>query len=266
MISRKPFGAGLRTGSNDWRKIVEDLKLAREEYSRHSSMMTPYERQVVSESIKEEVDKNRKWATQAALKEFQSTVEAFANAQIKIEKAKGQEVNRWEPGKLADEMRVASLLVDQALESPFPIDELRRIYSDANTSQDMFKKRGVAEVLKGAVNRVKSGDYELLSRVNSMSQMAARDLEQLRITPEIEKAHQEAGEAFENHMAVRKELNRAAEILGDTMGPISRALMRVKYDDTGPHIKINVTGDIITTRDETVESILEKYSGHVEKD
>ena len=75
-----------------------------------------------------------------------------------IQKAKADEVSRWEPKRLNDELQSAKLLLELASKapnegdafmgnSPSRISRFEQLYNDTLNSGDMYKARAVAEVM-----------------------------------------------------------------------------------------------------------------------
>jgi hypothetical protein len=242
MASKNRFGTA--SGGKSWREQLSAIQEARTEFQRFHNIMTPYERATIAESIKRRADTARVDIARGAIDEFKASIDAFKNAQKKVDEARRKQMNSWEPGRLADEMKLAQVFVDTALTSQEPQAELRRIYEEAKFSEDGYKQRAMGEAIRAATGKVNQNDLDLLRAVNSITRQAERDLESLRITPEVEEAHQEAEAAFNAHMDLRRELTRTAEALNDTAGPISRALVRVQYNESGPTIDIDVTGEL----------------------
>jgi hypothetical protein len=205
--------------ASGWRAKREEIKAARIELNAHFSIMTPYERIVNERAVLQRLELHENDVISGVIGEWNGTVTQLKERLEAVQKAQQREVARWEPVRLGAEMNVYTTLINQAIGANVGsalegdvLERLRTIYSEAKTSGDQYKARAAAECVRDLANRAADLDSKRL--LNRVAAQAKRDLAQMKNTPELEAAHQAAGEAVEALNTAQKELYNTAEALG----------------------------------------------------
>jgi hypothetical protein len=185
-----------------WRDQLKGLQEAKNEYAKYSNIMTQFEQAAIQKTINDAQDKVEPAIINGAFAEFEQTVQKAQSIHAKIQKAKVNEINRWDAGKLASEMQVIEMLAKQVVKSPSmipaeTISRLKNIYAEAQQSGNMYKQRAAAEVFTGLLSIVGGNDLEQRIPADGLAQQAKRDAAKLRITPEMETAEREGNEAIQ---------------------------------------------------------------------
>lgn len=243
---------GMQRGIN-WRDALETIKAGRDELDRYGGIMTQYEYQVAKRDVRELTDTHRPAIMQGITAEWEAVIQGYQEKARKVERERTAEVNRWEAGKLASEMQVVSMLVDQALKNKGTVmttrnldaaGEMERIYQDAKQSGDLHRRRAAAEIIRN-VSQDYSGDQETRRKMNLLAVQAESDLNQLRVTNEMTAAEAELSASWDAILEKREEVRRVAVIIGegDPGGPLAggelaHQLRRVQRDRFTNEVKI----------------------------
>ena len=216
--------------TKDWREGLEVIRAQRAELAQYAGIMTAYELSVAQREIQSTIERWKPEVVTNLLREHQAAIDSVKAARANIEKQRAVEVNRWDAGKLGQELQVAKMLLEQAGNAPAQGDPFRggskskteritQLYQDAKQSGDMFKARARAQVLQGLEV---GGDFEL----NHLKKQAERDLAALRRTAEIDQALMDVTllcdvELPEDEMleSVEKARARLAPLLACSNGP-----------------------------------------------
>jgi hypothetical protein len=215
----------MRSTQIPWRQQLEGIKKDREEIRLHLANMTQFERNQATLALENLEKRHRPQIEAGAIGEYKQAVDVFKRAADRLETAKAAEARRWDGNKLTGEMSVAERRIETALQAAEPVKALRGILQEAITSRDEHKVRAVTEALQAAQSKVAGHrNSELMLGVSQVGREAGRQLEALRLTPEIEKTHTEANQALTVVNARRAELFDLREYFSDVTGPISQAL------------------------------------------
>lgn len=252
------------TQPQTWRDLLKELKAAKDELRRHETIMTPYERQTIRESIKARAEAVAPRLQGGAIAEWKAAVGVYQDKAAAVEKARVAELNRWDNARLGAEIGAVKTLVELALSgvNSNPLaggagkasPRLERIYKEAMDSGDMYKQRAAAEVFRSlAVDSLKT-DTTDRAAVSGLARKADKDLPALRVTDGIARAIQERDAAAEGVYALRSELNDVSIVMdyGDatgmfSSGPVATAFRGVKFNNDHtltiyPDDSVQVTG------------------------
>jgi len=184
--------------------------------------------------------------TKGVLAEHETALQKLKRAHVRVQSEKKKEIAGWDAPRLASEMQVYEMLIDQAIHtdpgsSDFRKnvdDHLEKIYSEAQQSGDKYKQRTADEVLKSALSKAKGMDQETRLHVNRIAQQSKQDMEKIRSTPELEAAYEQAETAWGEYRTVRQEVIRTSQAIGEgdplhplMTGPFSDAIKRVQVID-----------------------------------
>jgi hypothetical protein len=175
------------------------------------------------------------------LDEYHAKLDDFRKKEAEVRKARMQEMSRWDPRQLAPEMQVMQMRVENAIYAPDPGAELRTVYAEAKESGDVYKLRACADALRKVERASVSMPTEIKLEVNRVAQKAQRDLNDARITPELETAHKAAEEAFDQAMDARNELTKTDRI-------VSMQSEDFNYRPSGVHV-LRALSRIIESQD-----------------
>lgn len=246
---RQRFGM---PSSGDWRKMIEDLKTARAEFTEYYGLMTQYERQIIQRDIKEQSEKVFPVVSAGAIGEWKNAIAKYQEAGKAYNRALTDEITRWDPGKLNAELQQISTLVNLAIAggegnpleggNPGVTAKLEALYSEAVQSGDIYKQRATYEVLKTALPKV-SGDDRF--PVNRLAKLSERELSALRVTNGMVAAKEAQGKALDALLNIRAELIEVSQALGEgdptnplASGVFTKALRMVQEDRASGEIRI----------------------------
>jgi hypothetical protein len=239
------------SNSNNWRDSLKELKTARDEYAQYSNVMTPYERLTIDKAITEQRHRIEPGVINGAIAEWNNAIEKVERKYQNVQDKKAKETSRWDAAKLTSEMQAVEMMVKQTVNSNIkgPLDKdatdrLKHIYSELQSSKDMYKMRAAGEVYTGLVSMVGS-EYDTRREAYHMSKQAQKDAQAARAFPELDQAELEAKEATNELDQVRQTLVTVDNDLGYTKfnGEIGnfaifQEINRVKVDRMGNIEKI----------------------------
>lgn len=227
----------------DWREAVEKIRELYEEYSRNYSIMTQYERTMANEAIGRAIQFYRPMVEAGAVGEFSAAARQFQAAQARIERERAKEIQSWEAARLADEMKVSEMRVSQALTRSDPVSELQALKKEAQASGDRYKMRATNEIIRGALGKLHTDNFDTRMLVNRLAQESERELSAMRESDAIKSAIDDGEGAFNALMACHRQLDSTARVLGDLQGnagpyrgPIGKAWQRIHTGDNGEMI------------------------------
>lgn len=235
-----------------WRKIVENLKTAREEYQQYSGMMTAYERSIIERDMKDQAEKYYPMVTAGALGEWNVAINTYKEATREYEREATREITRWDASKLNNELQAIQTLVGLAIAggegsafdggNPGIAAKLEAIYTEAHQSGDIHKQRATFEVIRTIAPNV-TGDDRFV--VNRLAKLAEKDLSGLRVTDGMIQAQEVQGKAFNQLQNMKAELIDVAQAIGEgnptnpmASGVFSRAIRRVQQDRETGEVRI----------------------------
>jgi len=96
-----PF-AGTPRGAG-WNAKALEIAAARNELNKYAEIMTPYEYQVISNSIKEKIESSYQMVYEGAKNHLAEWVGYYKDAIARYERAQQNETNSWDSGKLLTE-------------------------------------------------------------------------------------------------------------------------------------------------------------------
>ena len=234
-----------------WRDRLEIIKAAKKELSDYYSIMTTYERATAEREIGHLKEQNNPVITEGVLGEHEIAINRLNIAHRKVKRLTQAEIASWDAQKLAAEMQVYNMLIDQAVNTKSGATDSRvstttrldKIYDEAWQSGDKYKQRAACEVMKSLQG--KASDPEAKITLNRFEQQAKQDLEKVRMTPELTKAYEEAEIDWQEYRTARQEVIRTSQDIGEgdpqqlySGSPFSRAIRRVQIDRETNEIKI----------------------------
>lgn len=243
MNARHYNGSGKMLASDNWRDALKRLQDARAELEQYGSMMTQYERMVIQRDLNARKEQAYQQISAGVVGEYWGAFKKYQDAGQGYQRAVKDEINRWDTGKLANELQTAQTLVNLALADNEGIPaRLEGLYREAQQSGDAHKQRAVFEVLKSVMPKV-SGQTRL--EVNGVVNLAARDLDALRVTNDMLAAQDAQEQAFNEFSNTREELVRVGAFFEqDPTHPMAggdvftRAYKMVQRDANGKIIAV----------------------------
>jgi len=224
---------------------LEKIKTNNQNFTSKQSIMTMYERETIKEEMDRVISQYKPVIAQDAITDWKNTIKKAQDALKTEETAKAAEVNRWDAGKFNSELKTTQALIEMAKNNknspltggPKTGQRVNDIYKDAQRSGDPFKARAAAEVMQTLDANSFSEDARL--DVMNVKRQAAKDLESIRVTPELTQAAEARKSAFSELLAGRQELIDTAKTLGEdpeiiwAFGPFTKALKLVQVKNGG---------------------------------
>jgi len=135
-------------------------------------------------------------------------------------KAKQNEINRWDAGKLKAEIELAAYRIAQTMQSgggPFdqPLrDQLEALAGEYRNSGDIVKQRAFAEAVRGSL----AGGANIQNQndriaASFLASQANEDLKALRVTDEMRQADQVYNQAATEYVNFSKELREVGNLV-----------------------------------------------------
>lgn len=227
---------------DDWKTGLELIKAQIAEYEQYRAIMTQYEAAMAKRVYQEKIDQWKPQIVENLLKEQEIYITRYHAQETLVARAKAAEINRWDASKLANQLQVTRLLVEQAMAGPDQDDpwrgstsskqeRLQKLYQDAKASNDIYKMRSVAEVLLSVP--LQPGDNVL----NHLQKQAGHDLKALQWTEDQQKAVETLNGDWNNLVENTIKLEEVAPLLGDGnsafgSGPLHKAVRRITIDQT----------------------------------
>jgi hypothetical protein len=216
------FNYSIPSSSNTWQDRLKEIKIAREHYSQHEALMTPYEREMRSKEIHQKLSAYYPTIYSGVKKAWDGWINAYKNATVRLAEAKAKEYATWDPTKLGAEMQTFRALVDQRLtrgkegafgSSPAPSEGVKKLYQEYQNSGDPYKKRASSEVMLGISTHGLSREDAVNLRI--LGHEAESNLLQLRNTEEIQKAEEAYMESAQELFKQRAQLSEVASLVGE---------------------------------------------------
>lgn len=216
-------------------------------------MMTDYEKQKSVTVIKTAREQYRNAITQGAVDMFYDAAKNVIGKQAEVDREKSKAVNRYDPGRLAQEMQLAEMRINQAATSDagrFNMAAVEGIIREAEISGDLHKKRATYEALQNLVGKIPAGELDthgndLKFKANHLAKDAGRKLQELNLTDGLIKADAEMQQAVQELNGAKREVFRHMETIGDVMGdvlfnrPVEKVLNAVQQDQTGRFVIVD---------------------------
>lgn len=212
----------------NWRDSLKDIAELRDEYNNNFSMMTDYERSANGKILNEYRERNRSYIEIGALQEWQAAKNELENSLKNLQDEKRKVVNSYDPVKLAAEMQLATMRIDQASKSDaglFNQEAINDLISEANLSNDKHKQKATYEALQGLVSKVKHGETDShgvdMRRVaNKIAFEARNELAALNESDGLEKANAAVKDKLARYNGAKSTLYEVADTMGDVTGDI----------------------------------------------
>jgi len=231
----------------NWKETLKQIKAGRDELRKYDSIMTPYEHDVIVRDLAAKSEAAYQAAYNGSVGEFRAAKNTYRQSLDALKKAEAAEIARFDSARLNVEMEAIQRRVDLALQSNSGqifggqnvAARLQSIYEEAGKSGDLIKQRAGAEIMSAALSRVAPNDREEVAHIAGQ---AERDLKNMRMTLEIEKAQQGISQAANEMLVKRDELATVGETLGDNVrGPFSisgfaKAMREVQVVDGTLHV------------------------------
>jgi hypothetical protein len=191
--------------------------------------MTPYELMMASEEAIETAKRYKPLVEQGVIGEYNATVDAFERARAREVEEYHKEVASWDTGKLKEQMDFTRAMLENALQSDDPAAEIQQLKQEAEATGDRHRIRGTLEMLRTAVSKMPTDDLDKRRVINLVAKEAEGALKELRRSPGMVEAHDQAVDAFGKVLAQEKHMEEAERVIGPS-GPIYSAKLRVKID------------------------------------
>jgi hypothetical protein len=252
MSFSRPFGGMPQVRT--WQDALGLLQAGRKELQKNAGIMTEYERLAASRSIEGVKEAYYQTIKGGALGEYNQALDGYQAARNRLERARAKEAARWDAARLRDEMQLAEMLFTKAKEtrvdafaqpgSPSAADEIERIYQEAQASGDIYKRRAVAEAIRGLEIGTISGNDPVRirerGRLEALKKQSAQDLAAVRVTDEMIAADNEISARWNEFSEKRQQLITVGQELDGSdptglfaAGDIARAIRRVQVDQGG---------------------------------
>lgn len=235
------------TQPKDWRDSIKELKAAMDELNQYETIMTPYERETISRSIKSRREVVIPGVQPQIIAEWKAGIARYQEKDAAIGRERVKELNRWDNGRLGAEIGAVKTLVELALSGAnshslgggtgqvFP--QLTRLFKDAMDSGDMYKQRAAAEVFASMENIQLRSDLTDRAAVHGLVTRAKEVMPEIRVTDGMLAALDERDAAVESLRQLKGELDDASVALGwgkaaemFSTGPIAAAFRGVKFN------------------------------------
>lgn len=207
---------------NNWKDDLNRIKYAREKLNRDQGIMTPWERQAHTESLRDEIQKVYPRVYSGLKSNLDEAIGKYQNAKTNTAKAKAREINSWDMAKLDNEMNVFRSLVKSALDNPGnplagipgPAKRIEKLYQEAVASQNTVKIRAAAEMLNGLPLTKLPTDEAVEIRMTARDAAILTDT--IRKTDYIQAAEKAEAEAAIELVNTRDTIHDPAAILGES--------------------------------------------------
>jgi hypothetical protein len=230
------------TSNKPWRDQLDYFLDEKSRFSKQNPIMTQFERMSVKEGLDMIQAKIKPSVVTGALSEFEAKINNFRAASTNTAKAIGTEIMRWDAKKLSDEIQLTTSEVTEALKTPFnPISgesklgRMQGIVEQALQSGDMYKIRAAATCVRNAADKV---DHSDRLQMTMLTRAVETQLENIRKTPEIDRAIEEQNKATRELQDARDELGAISTAFDERPGPFvinefTKAMKRVKVTQDG---------------------------------
>lgn len=242
------------TNGGDWMSKLKQIQAARKDYDKIVNLMTPYERQTISENINADASRNFHRIYQGVKERLDNAKNGYKAAAAKRAAAIAKEINSWDATKLNAEIQAYQTRISMELSK---VDNsgifggksvsarVKALYQEAQASGDKYKMRAAAEVLQ-SINADKL-PREQRVEVLFTAREAMDQLDTLRNTDEIKAAiegENEAIKAMQSEQAFVREagaiLHDDQETLGVPVGSFAKLARTVKFEREDREVKIKL--------------------------
>jgi hypothetical protein len=223
---------GTQAGAN-WRDALKALQQDKAHYFQNVSLMSPYERLSIETDLRERQGQLRPKVESGLITEWNASIQAFKQARNRVDLEKGREIVRWDAPKLRDNIQLFNLRVEAAVNDLDPINSIQALYQEAKDSGDAHLLRAAAEAVRAAPSKFKGAELEVRTKINGIVKDAERELAEIRTTPGLQQAHEQAEAAFDGMMSKQREMLETEQEIGGSHA-LYTAAAKVTIDrDTG---------------------------------
>jgi hypothetical protein len=206
--------------------------------------MTPFERTQHAQALKAARENLRATLEGWAVFEHTQALEALETSARKVDQERAAIINAWDSQRLAADLAIYSARISNAAQAG-NLAELQDVYTEAQSSGDKYKQRAAAVAIQSSAARLPGNAQDIHGNdgrmiVNRLQVQAARDLAQLKTSPQLETALTDLDAATQAMRRANSEIETTAEVLGDTVfnGSIHNmrlesALSRVRLHQDG---------------------------------
>ena len=243
-----------QNSGDDWMSKLTQIKEARAKFDKGQGMMSDWERQTLSESIKNDASRNYSRIFSGVKQRLDDAKNAYKAAAAKRASAIAKEINSWDPAKLNAELQAFSTRVNmelskkdaQGIFSGQPTARrIERLYREALASGDKYKIRAAAEALQAAdVDKLPS-DQQM--QVQTLTHAANENLDNLRNTDDIKNAMDLENAAIKAMQEEIQFVQDAGEVMrgnqtmfGSPLGGFAKLARTVKFEQAGGHVNIKI--------------------------
>lgn len=175
----------------------------------------------LTEEVNQSIAELRPKVVKAAIAEHAGKIDSFKWAQAKVKRAIANEIARWDPRQLLDQMEFTRARVQAVLDAGDDLllqknagSDLEAIYNEAAISDDPVRLRAAAEVFRSVLFKMPQtvGD-EGRKIANRLQFRAEDDLRQLKETEELKAAQEGENAAWQELLNVQEDLFRASRVL-----------------------------------------------------
>jgi hypothetical protein len=202
-----------------WREAVKQLDEANRQFNKLYGIMTPLEKHFVTEQISEAREKYRQFIENGLISEHAAAINNYLSKLDNIERERRNVTNSWDAAELGAQMQVYQKLVEVAAGNA-DLGSLQKIYQEAKDSGDRNKLKAAAVAIASASARTPTGAQDIHGEdvrrgVNLLRKQAARDLEALDTSPNLQAANEAEGEARAALIQANKQIFQTADVMGE---------------------------------------------------
>ncbi|TDA65933.1 MAG: hypothetical protein D9V45_03040 [Chloroflexi bacterium] len=232
-----------------WNATALEIAAAREELNKYAGIMTPYERMVIGNSIKEKIESSYQMVYAGAKNHLAVWIGYYKDAIARYERAQRNETNNWDSGKLLTETNAFQARLERELGNknglplyegaPDSLERVKRLYHEAQASGDKYKQRAAAEVMRSISTEGMKQSAAVDLRV--LAREADASLKSLRSTPELIEAVENANKATQELWREREVVASVCKAMGETpddpMGAVGGFEKLVKTVQVNPETR-----------------------------
>ena len=224
----------MSTNSVIWRDALAQVKRAVDKKAKYSQIASNLENLWMQEEIDQARQRHARIIADNVYGQNIVAIEGYKNAIAATNKAQAAALNRFDPAKLAAEMTVFQMRVNNALKSAGTsgggysgagveggmgggtiAQRLEALANEAKASGDIHKMRAWGEVAT-SLETVELKDQNDRQTAFHLANSAHDDLRALTVTPETQAAQQAERAAYEGLIQVRNETKEIGRIMGAT--------------------------------------------------
>jgi len=104
-----------RTEQKTWRGRLNEIKNHKQMMIKYNSIQTEFERAIAQEEYSELLKQHRPAIRAGQLAEHEAALQKLERAHNRVKSEKKKEIAGWDASRLASEMQVYNMLIDQAI-------------------------------------------------------------------------------------------------------------------------------------------------------